>query len=282
MIVTLKNNEISATINSFGAELVSLIKGETNYIWTVDTNYWNKTSPVLFPIVGRLKNDSYSYKDKEYHLNRHGFARENEFEVVLQNETEVVFSFSSNEETLKVYPFIFELQIIYTLTTTGLLIAYKVINKSVDRMPFSIGAHPAFAMTQNFEDYTLAFPKEEIFESYLLENELFSGKTKTIPSKGNTIPLSYDLFAEDALVFKHLKSSEITVLYKNEPYFKINCKGFPYLGIWTKANAPFLCLEPWFGHADEKNTTGNIEEKAGVQKIDAKATFECQFSIEVL
>lgn len=282
MIVILKNKETSASINSLGAELASLFKGETNHIWTIDTNYWNKTSPVLFPIVGRLKNDAYTYKDKEYHLSRHGFARDNEYIVIHQTETEVIFSLSSNKETLEVYPFSFELQIGYTLTDTSLLISYKVINKNEVVMPFSIGAHPAFAIANNFDEYTLAFNKEEVFESHLLENDLFSGKTKSIPSKGNRIALNYDLFAEDALVFKHLKSSEITVLYKNEPYFKMNFEGFPYFGIWSKKNAPFLCLEPWFGHADEKKSNGKIEDKAGIQKINPKATFECQFSIEML
>lgn len=282
MIITLQNKEISASINSFGAELITLTKGKTNYIWTVDTNYWNKTSPILFPIVGRLKNDSYTYNDKQYSLSRHGFARDNTFEIIHKTDTEVVFSFSSNETTLKVYPFEFELQIGYTLLENKLSISYKVINKSKYEMPFSIGAHPAFAIAHDLKKYALVFNSSESFESHLLENDLFSGITKEIPSSENKIPLSYELFVDDALVFKNLSSTEVAIVYEDKPLLKMNFKGFPYLGIWTKENAPFLCLEPWFGHADNKNSNGKIKEKEGIQIIATKTTFNSNFSIEVL
>lgn len=281
MKVILKNKEISASITSFGAELVSLSKGQTNYIWTIDTKFWNKTSPILFPIVGRLKNDTYTYNDKIYSLSRHGFARDNEFEVIHQTETEVVFSLSSNEDTLKIYPFEFELQIGYTLIDDNLLIKYTVINKNEAEMPFSIGAHPAFAIDKSFTDYTLVFESKEHFESHLLENDLFSGKTKSISSKENVIPLNYSLFEEDALVFKHLNSSEVTLEYKNKPFLKMNFKGFPYLGIWTKENAPFICIEPWFGHADNCHSNAKIEDKQGIQIIQSNSKFDCQFTIEL-
>ncbi|NHN27826.1 aldose 1-epimerase family protein [Flavobacterium jejuense] len=281
MIVTLKNKEISASINSFGAELVSLSKGETNYIWKIDTKYWNKTSPVLFPIVGRLKNDSYTYNEKDYALSRHGFARDHEFKVIHQTETKAIFSFSSNEDTLKTYPFDFELQISYTIIEDKVIISYKVINKNEVEMPFSIGAHPAFTIDKNFTDYTLVFNSKEHFESHVLENDLFSGKTKNILSSKNTIPLFYDLFTEDALVFKQLKSSVITLEYLNKPFLKINFEGFPYLGIWTKEKAPFICIEPWFGLADNHNSSGKIIEKEGIEIIASNSKFDCQFSIEL-
>ena len=264
-----------------GAELVALSKGVTNYIWTIDTKYWNKTSPILFPIVGRLKNDTYHYEGNQYALSRHGFARDNEFKIVHQTATEVVFSFSSNSTTLRVYPFAFELQIGYTLKENRLIISYQVCNNNEVEMPFSIGAHPAFAIDGNFSDYTLVFDSNDNFESHLLENDLFSGKTKVIPSKDNMIPLNYDLFSTDALVFKKLKSSEITLVNKNKPVLKMNFKGFPYLGIWTKEKAPFLCIEPWFGHADNENSNGKLMEKDGIQIIKPNALFHCQFSIEI-
>lgn len=282
MIVTLKNNKISASINSFGAELISLSKGETNYIWKIDKNYWNKTSPILFPIVGRLKNDTYTFEEKEYQLTRHGFARDNDFEIIHQTENEVVFSFISNEETIKFYPFQFELQLGYLLTNDELIVSYTVKNNTENKiMPFSIGAHPAFAIDNTFNDYSLVFDKDSSFESHLLESDLFSGKTKSIVSNENSIPLNYDLFKEDALVFKNLNSTEVTLLYKDKPHLKMNFEGFPYFGIWTKEKAPFLCLEPWFGHADEANSTGNLTTKKGIININTDEVFNSNYKIQL-
>ena len=281
MIITIQNTKISASINSFGAELLTLKKGKTNYIWTVDTSYWNKTSPILFPIVGRLKKDVYTYNDTSYSLPRHGFARDNAFEIIRKTDTEVVFSFSSNEITNKVYPFDFELQIGYTLLDNKLSISYKVINKSKCEMPFSIGAHPAFAISNDLKEYALVFNSSEPFESHLLENDLFSGLTQKIPSNENKIPLSYELFANDALVFKNLNSTEVALVYQDKPLLKMDFKGFPYLGIWTKDHAPFICIEPWFGHADNKNSNGELTEKEGIQIVAYKETFRSQFSIEI-
>lgn len=281
MIITIKDNNYSASINSNGAELFEFTKDKTNYIWTIDEQFWNKTSPILFPIVGRLKNDSYTLNEKEYKLPRHGFARDCEFEVIHQKENEVAFSLRESEETLKIFPFEFELQIRYTLVESKLTILYEVINHSENSMPFNIGAHPAFAITGNFEDYSLQFNKDENFETHHLENELFNGKTTFVKSRIGNIPLSYSLFEKDALVFNHLKSNEVSILKENNPYLKIDFESFPFLGIWTKQNAPFLCIEPWYGHADEKISNGNIYTKKDVQILNPKDIFIANFSIEI-
>jgi len=161
----IKNTFLTATINSFGAELCSLKNNENKeYIWEGNLDFWGKHSPILFPIVGTLKNNSYQYNETEYHLSRHGFAREMDFEIVNQRENSVTFSIQSSEETLKVYPFLFELQIIYTLDKNRLHIEYKVMNNGKIKMPFSIGAHPAFALPGNFENYNIQFEKEESLE----------------------------------------------------------------------------------------------------------------------
>lgn len=281
MKTIIKDKKYSASIHHLGAELFEFKKENTNYIWTIDEHYWNKTSPVLFPIVGRLKNDSYTLNEKEYKLPRHGFARNYDFEVIHQKENEVVFSLSESEETLKLFPFEFELQIKYSLEDNKLTISYQVINHSENLMPFNIGAHPAFAMTGNFEDYSLQFNKEERFETHHLENELFSGKSTLVESNQGNIPLTYSLFEKDALVFNHLKSNEVSILKENNPYLKINYKGFPFLGIWTKQKAPFLCIEPWQGHADLENTSGNIFEKKDIQILEPNENLNCSFSIQI-
>lgn len=273
MIITLSNNKISASINTIGAELIRLEKDNQNYIWTVDEAFWNKTSPILFPIVGRLKNDSYSINGKAYELPRHGFARNFEFEVAHQTGSSAVFILTENAETLKNYPFQFELRLKYELIENSLKISYSVLNKSQEIMPFSIGAHPAFAIEGSFSDYSLQFNEAEEFVSYELENEQFSNSFRKINSENGQINLDYSLFEKDALVFKHLKSDKLTLLKGNQPYLSIKFEGFPFLGIWTKSNAPFLCIEPWCGLADNVNHNGNIYEKEGINLIHPSESF---------
>ena len=282
MIITLSNNKISASINTIGAELIRLEKDNQNYIWTVNETYWNKTSPILFPIVGRLKNDAYTIADKKYELPRHGFARNFEFQILNQTESSVVFVLESNSETLKNYPFEFQLQLEYELDGNELKMKYSVENRSEVTMPFSIGAHPAFAIEDSFSDYSLQFNEAEEFVSYELENEQFSNSFRKINSENGQINLNYSLFEKDALVFKHLKSNELILLNKNKPVLSVQFEGFPYLGIWTKPNAPFLCIEPWCGLADNVNHNGNIFEKESIQLLEKNCVFQREIIISLL
>jgi galactose mutarotase-like enzyme len=281
--ISLSNPEISIQIKTLGAELCSL-KSNSNkeYIWEGNPDFWGKHSPVLFPIVGTLKNNTFIHDEKEYHLSRHGFARDMEFTLAEKKENSVTLSLESNSETLLHYPFEFELQIQYTLVNTTLEINYCVINKSDNRFPFSIGAHPAFALPGNFENYALAFEKVEPLDYTLLENDLVSSQTEIIKSNNNTIPLSYELFQRDALIFKHLQSNSLTIIKEEKPILKVRFEDFPNLGIWTKIGAPFLCIEPWFGYSDTTESNGNLFEKEGVIVLEADATFEAKFSIEIL
>lgn len=281
MIITLSNNNIAATINSYGAELSRLEKNNQNYIWTIDEAFWNKTSPILFPIVGRLKNDSYLIDGKIYKMPRHGFARNFDFEIEEQTESSVVFFLKDTSETLKLYPFQFELRLHYELIENSLNISYSVINRSNKLMPFSIGAHPAFAIKDCFSDYSLQFNATEKFVSYELENEHFNNVSRKINAKNGLIALDYMLFKNDALVFKELKSNKITLLKNNLPYLSVTFDDIPYLGIWTKPNAPFLCIEPWCGLADTSNHNGNIMEKEGIIKIQPHEIFYKTIQIEL-
>ena len=282
MIITLSNNKISASINTIGAELIRLEKDNQNYIWTVNETYWNKTSPILFPIVGRLKNDAYTIADKKYELPRHGFARNFEFQILNQTENSVVFVLESNSETLKNYPFEFQLQLEYELDGNELKMKYSVENRSEVTMPFSIGAHPAFAIEDSFSDDSLQFNEAEEFVSYELENEQFNNSFRKINSENGQINLNYSLFEKDALVFKHLQSNKLTLLKKNEPVLSVQFEGFPYLGIWTKPNAPFLCIEPWCGLADNVNHNGNIFEKESIQLLEKNCVFQREIIISLL
>ncbi|BDB55052.1 galactose mutarotase [Flavobacterium ammoniigenes] len=282
-IISLSNDVISAQINTLGAELCSLKNTENkDFIWEGDPAYWGKHSPVLFPIVGTLKNNTYTHNNKEYILTRHGFARDMEFELVDQTANTATFSIQSNSTTLASYPFQFELQIQYTLFHSTLEIAYKVINKDNSAIPFSIGAHPAFALSGNFENYSLEFEKVEPLEYTLLENDLVSTQTETIATNSNFVPLTHKLFERDALIFKKLQSKLLTIVEKEIPRLKVHFEDFPNLGIWTKVGAPFLCIEPWFGYSDTTETNGNLFEKEGIIVLKSTDTFQTKFCIEIL
>lgn len=282
MTTQITNSKITAQINHSGAELYSLKNDKyKEYIWEGNPVFWGKHSPILFPIVGTLKNNSYWYEGNEYHLSRHGFARDMEFDLIQKSENSAVFSLKSSIETRKVFPFDFELQIRYLLDEYKLNIEYKVFNKNEGLLPFSIGAHPAFALPKPFENYSLAFEQTEKLTSYQLENDLLSDTSETINLKKNKLSLSYSLFEKDALIFKTLKSSMVDILENGTPLLRVRFDDFPNLGIWTKNNAPFICIEPWLGYSDTINCSGNILEKEGIQLLKGYETFNSTFSIEL-
>ena len=283
MNTTISNSTISASINHSGAELFSLKHNNNKeYIWEGNPEFWGKHSPILFPIVGTLKNNTYTIDKKEYQLTRHGFARDMEFQLLEKTNNSAVFSLESNTETLKIYPFHFELQLIYSIENTTLNIEYVVINKGETKMPFSIGAHPAIALPQNFENYAFEFEKEETLKFNLLENDLISNKTSILETVKNIVPLNYILFENDALVFKTLESNSLTILENSKPYVKVDFEDFPSLGIWTKNQAPFICIEPWFGYSDTAENSGDLFQKEGILVLDAEETFHSKFSIKIL
>ena len=284
MEITIQNAELIATFKNQGAELCSL-KGKDSgreYIWNANPEFWGKHAPILFPIVGTLKDNRYFYKDEFYALSRHGFARDMEFEVVDKKDSSVVFSLKANNQTKALYPFDFEIQIGCTLADSILKIEYKIINKMDERMPFSIGGHPAFALQKNFTSYALEFEKPEELKSYILENDLLSPTTVNIPLSDKTLPLTYSLFEKDALIFKSLNSKKISILESEHAILNFYFEDFENFGIWTKMNAPFICLEPWLGYSDLTSSNGNIENKEAIQFVEANDIFKCSFSIEVL
>jgi galactose mutarotase-like enzyme len=278
------NASLSATINSKGAELISLKNSTINreYIWEGNPEFWGKHSPVLFPIVGTLKNDQYQYNNEFYSLSRHGFARDLNFKIIEKEANKVVFSLVASDETKEKYPFDFELQISYVLDEQTLTIEYKISNNSKETMPFSIGAHPAFALPELFESYALAFEYQEALQSYSLEKDLLSDKSFVVEMSEKVVPLAYSLFENDALIFKKMQSKQITILENAIPILDFKFTDFPNFGIWTKANAPFLCLEPWLGYSDSLTASGKILEKEAIQFLSPKTSFDCQFSIAIL
>ena len=285
----IKNSFIKAKIKSFGAELNSLqkIDEDLEYMWQGDSKYWNRHSPILFPIVGRLKNDSYTYQNQKYNMTQHGFARDKEFEVIKNEVDFIEFRLKSDEKTLEIYPFSFELYLSYKLEKNSLIVSYKVINKSDDKMLFSIGAHPAFNWTlkedEKKENYFLEFENIKETKRYFLNDKGLVYDSVDLKIIDNKIALNEELFKNDALVFEDLNIKTLTLKNSiNENYIKLNFENFPYLGIWSKpSGAPFLCIEPWFGVADSFDSSKNLEDKKGIITLLKDEIFSSFYSIEI-
>ncbi len=274
MIYSLKNEYLEVEFSTMGAELqcIRSIDSDINYMWDGDSKFWGKFSPVLFPIVGALKDDIYFYEGMKYSLPRHGFARDLDFYCVSIDANSIEFQLSYNADTLKVYPFKFELTIQYRLEGASLSCTYQVFNAGENEMLFSVGAHPAFASPLNqigfYTDYHLLFNNDQELTYHHIVGNLIANETSTINLDNHTLPLTHELFYDDALVFKNLKSTEIKLLNtKNEHGLSFQFEGFPYFGIWAAKDANFLCLEPWCGIADSVGHHQQLAEKEGLEKL---------------
>jgi len=289
MIHTITNNTLTVSIAEKGAELQSIINNNTgiDYMWNADPAFWSKKSPVLFPIVGGLLDNAYTYEGNTYHLNRHGFAREAPFKVTAKGADNITFTIVDSEETLKNYPFNFSFSVTYTLMGSTVNVTYSVSNKDDKPMWFSVGGHPAFkvpvAEGTSFNDYYLEFSQTETAGRWPLsaggQVETF---TTPVLDNTNTLPLTKELFYQDALVFKHLKSTSISIKSKATAHgLTVTFNGFPYMGIWNFKDANFVCIEPWCGIADSVNTTGVLQEKEGINELAPGDTFERTWSVAV-
>lgn len=281
MNITIKNDYISAALLSKGAELCGLYYKERNYMWEGNPKFWAKHAPVLFPIVGTLKNNTYTIDNKEFNLPRHGFARDYIFDIKAHASDCIVFVLQANEVTQQMYPFQFLFEISYQLIDTKLVVSYHVLNNDVTPMPFCIGGHPAFALPLDFENYSLDFQQNTSLTTFLLDNDLLSNTTKTLQLDQGKLPLNYNLFENDALVIKNIPSKSVQITENGTPFLKLDYTDFPDLGIWTKVDAPFICIEPWFGYADTPNCTGNLFEKEGIIILKPNQAFKASFEVEV-
>ncbi|GAA4305283.1 aldose 1-epimerase family protein [Nibribacter koreensis] len=290
-IAYLENDLVRVGVKSHGAELCSFLKKSENleYLWQADGQFWNRHAPVLFPIVGRLPLDQYLHQGQTYSLPQHGFARDQEFALVSQNADQLVYELRFSEASLQVYPFHFRLRIIYTLQDQTLEVKYQVQNMGEGEMLFSIGAHPAFncPLTPNtaFEDYYLEFSQPETLARYLLEDGtgLQNGQTEPVLDNMAIMPLRYNHYEKDALVFKNVRSEKITLKCDQHPHFvQMQFEGFPFLGIWTKrAGAPFLCLEPWHGIAGTSGPPIELSQKEGIISLLGHQTFEASYTLTI-
>lgn len=291
MIYKLENDVLEILSSSNGGELIS-IKGKKDnveYLWTADSKYWGRHAPILFPIIGRVKDNKYRVGQEEFELGQHGFARDCEFKLLESKGNTILYKLISDENSLKKYPYKFELYIEYKLEANRLKISYKVNNIDEQKIYFSIGAHPGFNCPllegEKFEDYYLEFNKTEVAKREFLDDEslLFTGENELFLDNTNILSLSKNLFEKDALVFGDLKSNIVTIRNnKNRKSISMDFEGFPFFGIWSKIDeSPFVCLEPWFGHADPINFNGDYREKPGVITLDIGKEFNCGYSISI-
>ena len=290
MIYTLENENIRVVASSNGGELNSIkkINDETEYLWNGDEKYWKYNAPVLFPIVGKVNGGKYKVDGIEYELPQHGLARTREFKLIEKSESRIVFELQYDEETLKVYPFKFVLRIGYTLMEYGVETSYEVINKDNKDIYFSIGGHPAYMCPINqgesFEDYYFEFDKVEKSSKILLNsNGLFTKNKELFMENSKELPLSIEIFKDDAIVFNDLKSNKISLKSrKSDKSVTMDFSGFPYLGLWTKpTGAPFVCIEPWFGHADYEDFNGDFKDKEGINKLAVGKSFKAAYLVTV-
>ena len=287
---TLQNDVLKITVADRGAELKSIteISDGTEYLFDGDPIWWKFSSPVLFPIVGKLVDNKYRAEGKTFELPGHGFARTSDFWLVDATDSALTFALESNAATFKVYPYKFRLEISFELIGREVKVRWKVSNVDDKEIYFSIGAHPAIccpiAYRENFDDCYLKFNRAEKSSCIRLKADGTLGREKVPMLDGDELPLSYELFKGDALVFDDLKSDEVSVRSrKSSKSITVRAKGFPYWGFWTpsQGGAPFVCIEPWHGHADYENFAGELKDKEGIIALPAGEIFETEMSFIV-
>lgn len=286
----IKNEFLTISVNRFGAELKSIILNKTGkeYLWQADPAYWKRTSPILFPIVGSLKEKKYRYKDIDYPMRQHGFARDMDFVLTKETENSLSFILEDTSETKKEYPFHFKLFIDYTLLEKSVLVHWKVINTNEKTIYFSIGSHPAFSCPlsdhEKQADCFLSFDTEgPLRYSLINEKGLYVKNNYTMKLENHNFPLHEHLFDQDALIFENYQIKKVQLLHPDKtPYLSIQFHA-PLVGIWSspKKNAPFVCIEPWYGRCDAQDFVGNLQEREWGNSLVGGAAFSASYKIEI-
>ncbi len=285
-MVCLENETLKIWIKPKGAELKSLVNN-VEHIWEANPTQWGKSSPVLFPIVGGLKSNTYKFQGNTYELPRHGFARDRLFAVESKSAGKATFLLTSDTETREVYPFDFEFRISYSLEKNKVNVSYEIRNTSTETMWFSVGGHPAFAVPfdgESYDLYFLEFENDESLNIWPLSSEGLILENPAIMSLNNRkLRLTKKLFHQDALVLKDFKSTFIDL--KSEvsgSFLRFSFPGFPFFGIWAAKDANFVCLEPWCGVADSVNHNQELTQKEGIHSLPGGELFTRSWGVEVL
>lgn len=282
---TIENRFLSVGLFQKGAELRSVVDKHNKYewMWQADERYWAKSSPILFPIVGALKEGRFIHAGQTYHLPRHGFARDIDFDIVETTATRVVFALEADDNTQHCFPFHFSLTVTYELKENMLEVSYCVCNLGQEILHFSLGAHPAFNFSYNQLGNSTAyleFPSDDILERYYLNNNLLSTSYDRIELQNHRLFPNVDTFKKDAWILKNLNSNTVTIRSHNRQ-LRFTYEGFSYFGIWSVPGASFICLEPWQGLPDHENHNLLFSEKEGIVKINGNSDWHAKWSITV-
>ena len=280
---TIKNGNLSATIAAKGAELISFKKGDREYMWDADPAFWGRTSPVLFPVVGSLKNKQFTDGGEVYPMGQHGFARDTEFQLICLNDISACFRLKWNEDTLKIFPYKFMLDITYRLTQNSLKVTWNVINQDTKKnLHFSIGAHPAFLCAQEGYAFKI-YDASNLSYKKLNSDGTLNPKAYDLQLSGGILPITQALFAEDALIFEDSNVKRIALLDKDEKeYLSVEFEA-PLFGLWSPAgkNAPFVCIEPWYGRCDSQDFAGEWKDREYSNHLEGGECFTASYSILV-
>ena len=280
MFYKIENEFFTCEIDDMGAQLHSLKSKENGreYIWQGNPDIWYGQAPVLFPVIGQLINDKYFYNGTEYTMPKHGLARKLLFKVKECEGAKAVFSLESDENTLKSYPFDFEYLVTFELEGKALVNTMTVVNKTDGEMYFSVGAHPAFNckvgdVIEFEQPETLA--TERIDKENLIIDEKFP-----LIENSREIVITKEIFEPDALILSDIKSKKLRIKGENEIEFTFGA--CPFLGIWAKPGAPYVCIEPWYGVNDGREVKSDISQKRGIQHLNKGETFEFAWIAEVI
>mgnify|MGYP003289062498 CR=1 FL=1 len=285
MLHEIKNNFITAIINDLGAELVSLKFNNIDILNDSKNSTWNKVSPFLFPVVSKLYNESYLVNETTYFISKHGFARNMIFDVVLKNESSIIFKLSSSSKTFKYYPFNFELYVSYLLDNNNLKVNIKIKNTDNKDIYFMIGGHPGFKVpfydNEKYEDYYLEFENHETCTNRLVLNGSISNEYIEYLNNENKIKLQHNLFDNDALILNNLSSKYVDIRSNNhKKYIRFYFNDFETLAIWATNDeqTKFICLEPWSGiNIDYQK----INDKIGSNKLNINEEKTYSYTIQV-
>lgn len=286
-LVTIENDHFIGKIDRHGAQLAVLYckTSSTEYIWQRDPAYWGESAPICFPIVGGLKDGTYTYEGQTYSMNKHGVVRYEDFQVAEHERDNCLLEVKANERTLASYPFQFTLAIHFKLTDLGIRVEYTISNHGGKDMPTSLGYHPAFNINvedYDHADYEIYFSEKENLDLYWLNDGLLDLKQENYLTDADRLPLSRHLFDDDALVFKNISSDRISLIRKNSNWkIEMLTGGAPHLGIWAKPAAPYVCIEPWYTYQDSADVSGDLFEKPGMFVLEPGASFESFYEVKV-
>lgn len=275
MIHSIENEHLRLSVKSFGCEITSIKSKNTEYefMWQGNPQIWSGQAPILFPIIGRLIDDKYIFDGKEYTMEKHGFARRNEWEFITGDKNSMTFRLTDNENTRTMYPFSFELRVTFTLNENTLKVKHEVENKTDGTMYFSLGAHPAFNCEIGDK---LTFSKNEELKTEkidLVRSLRLPGKF-SFPQDNGTITITKDIFNEDALILSSFESDSLTLHSDNNSRkIKFTFGNAPYLGIWAKPGASYVCIEPWYGVNDSLEKKDDFSKKDAINALGKNETF---------